>query len=86
MFIETATSDSTGTSTVIYSNLIVSGIGTFGGGTLVIQKRDIDGAWSTVPGSSNTDDFSIEIKNNRPAEFRFSLSGSTSPSIVVEFS
>jgi len=86
MFIETASADGEGTATTINSVLVVKGTGTFGSGTMTIEKRDSNGAWTAEPGATATSDFSFRIENNRPSEFRWALTGSSSPTIVVEFS
>ena len=64
----------------------VSAIGTFGGGTLVIEQLHSDGTWRSIADASYTANASKVVDVASGSSLRATLSGSTTPSIFVEFS
>ena len=60
----------------------IHGDGTFGGGTVVLQEKQIDGTWKDMANASYTEDFDdVAAIGVEQAVLRFNLSGSTSPDI-----
>ena len=60
----------------------IHGDGTFGGGTIVLQEKQIDGTWQDVVAASYTEEFDdVFACGVEPATLRFNLSGSTAPTI-----
>jgi len=84
MAIHTIIGNGNGLEIVTPENVIATGIGPFGSGTINIEKQNEDGTWYAVPEASYTANFSVEIKNNARAKFRYAMSGSTTPSVVME--
>ena len=64
----------------------VSAIGTWGGGTLVFEQKHSDGTWRAITGASYTADASKVVDVASGTLIRATLSGSTTPSLFVEFS
>ena len=63
-----------------------SAIGTFGGGTLIVEQKHSDGNWRAIAGGSYSASASKVIEVASGSSLRATLSGSTTPSIFVEFS
>jgi len=68
------------------SDVQVSAIGTFGGGTLAIEQLHGDGTWRSISGASYTANASKVLGVASGTSLRATLTGATSPSIFVEFS
>ena len=62
----------------------IRGNGTFGGGIVIVEERDVDGVFSPIEPASFTSAFDqiLDIGVEQ-ATLRFSLSGSTTPSLDV---
>ena len=63
-----------------------SAIGTFGGGTLIVEQKHSDGTWRAIAGASYTASVSKVIDVACGSSLRATLSSSTTPSVFVEFS
>lgn len=61
----------------------ISAVGTWGGGTITPKVKDADGTAVTWGTSTITADGAIAVTVPRGAELGATLSGSTSPSLVV---
>lgn len=58
--------------------------GSFGSGTLVLQVQNEAGSWVNLPDASFTAAASRSIQLKGPIYVRYSLSGSTTPSISLQ--
>ena len=62
----------------------IHGAGTFGGGTVALQEKQIDGTWEDIVDGSFTAAYdSFAEIGVEQATLRFNLTGSTAPSITV---
>ena len=62
----------------------IHGAGTFGGGTVALQEKQIDGTWADLVDGSFTADYDVRARIGvEQATLRFNLTGSTAPSITV---
>lgn len=63
---------------------LIIGVGSFGGGTLSIQKKFEDDIFYTIPDALFTVDFSKKIALKRNDVIRYVLAGSTAPNINLQ--
>jgi len=84
-FTETLTADGQTNEFVAVSNMRIHLAGTFGSGAVVLQEKQPDGSFDTVVDSSKTadSDYIFESLNDNSGVYRFDLSGSTTPSILI---
>ena len=88
MAVQTISGNNTGTG-VFKSNkggvveTIVSGVGTFGGGTVAVQRTDEEGTYYNVPGGAFTEDFAHKFFDNIKTTYRTVMAGSTTPSVTI---
>lgn len=62
------------------NDLRIHGAGTFGGGTVALQEKQVTGSWANIQGAVYTAEFDdVFAVGVEPATLRFNLSGSTSP-------
>ena len=59
--------------------------GGFGGGTVAIQKQLPDDTWVTIPGASYTAEAAKNIDLKEEVDIRYVVSGSTTPTLKIEF-
>jgi hypothetical protein len=90
MALYTITADETLSSPFLYKtntkveSLQVDIIGSFGGGTVEIQKLYSDGVYRTIPGASFTSEVSKNFSIKNDSRIRYVVSGSTTPSLIIE--
>ena len=96
--IQSITADGTGTAVritnrdaVVSANasasrdVIVVATGTFGSGTIKIQRQDLAGTWYDIPGATYTEAFAEKITDNIVTQYRYVMSSSTTPSVTIRF-
>lgn len=86
---QTLTADGASTVIRIGGKFNIIATGSFGSGTIAVQKR-VNGTWATIGRDSAnnlaeyTGAFSLSVSDPETSEYRFNLSGSSSPQIAVE--
>jgi len=66
-------------------DVVIVATGGFGGGTLKIQRQDSAGTWYDVPGASYTDVFAKRMTDNIITQYRYVMTGSTTPTVTIRF-
>jgi hypothetical protein len=89
MALYTVTADETMSDSFRHTNyqqkpLQVTITGTFGGGTVDIQKQLPDSSWVTIPGASFGEPVAKNIDLKEEANIRYSVTGSSTPSLKIE--
>lgn len=62
----------------------IHGSGTFGGGTVQLERRQLDKTFLPVIGADYTAAFDDVVTADVNGVYRFAMSGSTSPDVVIE--
>ena len=84
---ETLSDNGSTTETAVVGRVFLSLSGTFGGGTVAIERRGTDGTWRALATASYTSAVEkvLRFPPNSVNKLRATLSGATSPTLRVTF-